>query len=252
MAKQTVKFRCDRCGRKVTEISAGRHKFDSKIKQAHDGLKVKLRLCRPCIVINRREHEMKFNPPEKDLMVRDYVEESETRLAEEFILHQLGKYDLSDATFYVTLRRINNYEGSVIVKPLIPVRPKSARVKGRWKKPEWRPWYEVGVQVRNSLTYPHTETRNVGSVMVTDKVAKAIMKETWFYETAKITFHDEAEAFVFGAGNGLFKALRAHIPKEVPWRASKVGMKAHGVKWLEEFRQWRSSASKGGVMAYAV
>jgi hypothetical protein len=196
---------------------------------------------------------MKYNPPERDLMVRDYVEEPATKLAEEFILHQLGKYELSDATFYVTLRRINSYEGSVIVKPLIPVRPKAKKELGkRLRKVEWRPWYEVGVQVRSSLIYPHTETRNVGSVMVTDKVAKAIMKETWFYETADITFHDEAEAFVFGAGSGLFKALRAHIPKVVPGRASKVGMAAHGVKWLEEFRQWRANSNKGGVMAYAV
>jgi hypothetical protein len=229
-------------------MSAGRNQYNSEIKRSHDGRKVKMRLCRTCIKVNNREHQMKYSPPEKDLMVRDYVGEAPTKLAEEFILHQLEKYDLSDVTFYVTLRRINSYEGSVIVKPLIPVPPKTP--KGR-PKIKWRPWYEVGVQVRHSLIYPHTETRNVGSVMVTDKVAKAIMKEKWFYETADITFRDEAEAFVFGAGSGLFKALRAHIPKVVPGRASKVGMAAHGAKWLEEFREWRG-AQQGEVMAYAV
>lgn len=248
MKKTKIEFKCDRCGRKVTEMSAGRNQYNSEIKRSHDGLKVKMRLCRTCIKVNNREHQMEYDPPEKDLMVRDYVGEATTKLAEEFILHQLGKYDLSDVTFYVTLRHINSYEGSVIVKPLIPVPPKTP--KGH-PKIEWRPWYEIGVQVRHSLTYPHTETRNVGSVMVTDPVAKAIMKEAWFYETAEITFRDEAEAFVFGAGSGLFKALRAHIPKVVPGRASKVGMTAHGAKWLEEFREWRG-AQQGEVMAYAV
>jgi len=176
-------------------------------------------------------------------MVRDFVENEATKLAEQFIVHQLTPYDFSKATVYVTLRQIDNHLGSVIVKPLIPVRP-----KGKDSRKEWRPWYEVGVQVRKTLDYPHTETRNVGSVSITDVVSLAIMSEKlqWFYEKAEVTFRDEAEAFVFAAGNGLFKVLRKHAPKEVPGRASKVGMNAYGMKWLGEFREWRASVDSGG------
>jgi hypothetical protein len=202
-----------------------------------------MRVCRTCITVINREDEMAYDPPDQEIMVRDFVENDATKLAEQFILHQLAPYDFSKATVYVTLRHINNHLGSVIVKPLIPVRP-----KGKASRKEWRPWFEVGVQVRTTLDYPHAETRNVGSVTIKDPVSLAIMKETWFYEEAEITFHDEAEAFVFGAGNGLFKVLRTHLPKVVPGRASKVGMTAYGLKWLEEFRQWRSSADEADAV----
>jgi hypothetical protein len=246
--KQTISFKCDRCKRKVKEKEARRNRYGAKNNQPHTGTVEKMRLCRECITVVNREYEMLYNPPDKDLMVRDFVGNDATKLAEEFILRQLGQYDFSGSTVYVTLRHIDNHLGSVIVKPLIPARP-----RGKESRKSWRPWYEVGIQVRKTLEYPHTETRNVASVAVTDPVAKAFMKEKWFYETAEVTFRDEAEAFVFAAGNGLFKVLRKHLPKEVPGRASKVGMNVHGIKWLEEFRKWRSApGTSPEVMAYAV
>jgi hypothetical protein len=247
-SKSKVSFTCGRCGRKVTEASAARNRYNAENLVPHTGGRKNMRVCRTCITVINREYERQYNPPDQDLMLQDFVGNDASKEAEQFILHQLGKYDFAKATVYVTLRHIDNHLGSVIVKPLIPVRP-----KGKNSRKEWRPWYEVGVQVRKTLDYPHTETRNVASVAVTDPVAKAFMKEKWFYETAEVTFRDEAEAFVFAAGNGLFKVLRTHLPKEVPGRASKVGMNVHGIKWLEEFRQWRSAPGDDlKVMAYAV
>lgn len=175
-----------------------------------------------------------YRPPE--IMIHDHERTEWTAEAERFVEAKIAplrpailKSKLR--ALYVALRHSNMKVGTVVVKPYIQARPKGAP-RG------WRPWMSVDVSVRRTHRYPFTERVRVGSVAVRPE-ERDLMGEDWFFEYEEVVFNDPAEVFVYGAGSGIFKVLREL--KLVPGRASKVGMKAHGVEWLREFREHRAA-----------
>lgn len=184
-------------------------------------------LCRMC------KDVVDYQPPE--LMIHDHERTEWTIEAEKFIDARLESLraailDSPLRALYIALRHSNMKVGAVVVKPHIQARPKGAP-RG------WRPWMSVEVSVRRTHRYPFVERVRTGSVAVREEERNLIGQE-WFFEYEEVAFNDPAEVFVYGAGQGLFKVLRKL--KLVPGRASKVGMRAHGLEWLREFRESRA------------
>lgn len=148
-------------------------------------------------------------------------------------------------TLYVSLKRSKRKSGFAATRVVMP--PKWAFSKKKAGK-TFDPWAHVIVSLRGTVTFPHTEQIPVGTAKAVDqesRTAAILMGRTlnqgsgdskWFYETADVTFRDAAEAFVFGAGFGIFKVLRAF--KLIEGRASKIGMRRNGLEWLNEWRVW--------------
>lgn len=176
------------------------------------------------------------------LLIRDHVRSDATRLAERFIEHVIEPHmgGLKKITIYLVLKHSRMRRGSVTTKVRIPEKPKDGRPA--------RPWMEVRVLLRGDLVYPVVQQFPTASVRVTDPTARALMGIAWFYEHEDVTFADDAEAFVFGVGRGMFKILRRR--GLVPGRASRVGMNRNGLEWLQKFREWEQS-QKGDPRAEA-
>lgn len=194
-------------------------------------------LCAPC------KDVVDYRPPE--IMIHDHERTEWTAEAEAFIGAKIAPLrpallESPLRALYVALRHSNLTAGTVVVKPYIQARPKGAP-RG------WRPWMSVDVSVRRTHAYPFTESVRTSSVAVRPE-EQALMGRDWFFEYEEVVFNDPAEVFVYGAGQGLFKVLRRL--RLVPGRASKVGMRAHGVGWLREFRALRARRHGGaGEMA---
>lgn len=193
------------------------------------------KLCHSCKQLAAVEDKRKAEQvPETNLLINKHTDNPATAITEKFIEHKLAGFDFSTFTIYVSLKHHKMKCGDVTVKWRLPKRPKG------WVGKKWKPWMETRVLVRETLAYPHTKKLPMGVVQMTDPVAKAMLAHNdpgWFYEFEDIEFKDESEAFVFGAGHGIFKLLRKL--KLIDGHASRVGMNKNGKAWLEEFRDWR-------------
>ena len=219
MAQQIEEYegnrQCQRCRKRTAEYLA----------RANDVPRYLCRMCRDVV---------SYKPP--DIMIHDHERTEWSIEAERFIEARLSPVvdrilESSVRALYIALRHSDMAAGIVTVKHDIQTRPKGAP-RG------WRPWMSAEVLVRRSHDYPFTERIRTGSTSVQDDIARELMGEDWFFEYTEAVFNDPAEVFVYGAGQGLFKILRQL--KLVPGKATKVGMRAHGLEWLREFRESRA------------
>lgn len=188
--------------------------------------------CEPCFTVVERERERAFDAaPTNNIMVQNRAT-GVADLAQRFLEHRLGAFQVQDAVIYAVLVCSKMRVGAVVVKHLFAPRPKG---EGAMK---WRPWMETRVLVRSDLAYPFSEKVPVRAVQVKNPVDLALIGRDWFFEYEEVTFHDAAEAFVYGAGYGMFKILRKL--NLVPGRAAKTSMRRYGIEWLQEFRAWRA------------
>lgn len=170
-----------------------------------------------------------------NLMVHDHVKTEATRWVEAFIQNKLGGFDFSKVQVFVSLKYTTRKVGFLTVKPNIPKRP-----KGKGSRKDFKPWMESRVLLREDVVYPYTAKLPIRTVKIEDPIAKVLMKNIdFYYEFEDVTVNDPAEAFVLGAGIGIFKILRKL--KLVGGRASRPGQNNYGIAWFKEFREWRAA-----------
>jgi len=188
--------------------------------------------CEECSTVVARERDRAFDAaPTNNIMVQNRAA-GVAEIAQRFLEHQLQAFQVQDAVIYAVLEISRMRVGAVAVKHLLAPRPKG---EGAMK---WRPWMETRVMVRGDLAYPFSERLPVRAVQVKNQVDRALIGRDWFFEYEEIVFRDAAEAFVYGAGYGLFKILRKL--NLVPGRAAKTSMRRYGIEWLQAFRVWRA------------
>jgi len=180
--------------------------------------------------------------PKTRLMVHDHVRSPESRAAAAFVearLRALGA-DRAGADFYVGLRLSNLPAGTL---PTVRVSvPGIVHRRQKGKVTAYRVHgHSVDVRVREGLAFPAVARLPVRAVQVKDPVARQLMKQDWFYEWEEVAFRDRAEAWVWGAGFGAFKSLRAL--DLVPGRAVKTARRQFGLAWLAAFRAERLPAT---------
>ncbi len=183
-----------------------------------------------------------WEPPTGEVMVHNCTENlvpfaDAANLATRFIEQELAQHDLSGARAIYIALKTNKMQVGVFpsVKTAIPERPKGKGSRAKLKT--WKPWYNISVAVRENLAFPATDTLPIRSVQIKDEMDRELMNRDWFWEYEEVTFHDPVESYVYGAGFGVFKVLRAL--RVVPGRATKAAQRRFGVEWLQAFRKWR-------------
>lgn len=100
-------------------------------------------------------------------------------------------------------------------------------------------WIEVRVRVKRGLPLPHYEFVRTHTSGINDRTAQILMGQRFVYEGQEVKFSSMQEAAAFGAGNGLYWALRKL--KRIEGRLAHTTRNVHGLKWLEEYRKWIES-----------
>lgn len=192
-------------------------------------------LCGPCAAGPAAKSERGAS-----LMVHDHVRSLLSREAAAFVKARLCEAgaDKAKADIYVALRTSRLAAGDL---PTVKVGlPRIVTRRHRGRDQRYRvPWHEVSAAVREGLAFPVAVRLPVRAVQVKDEVARQLMKADWFYEWEEVVFRDAAEAWVWGAGYGAFKVLRAL--NLIPGRATKTARRRFGIEWLAEFRRGRTA-----------
>jgi hypothetical protein len=97
-------------------------------------------------------------------------------------------------------------------------------------------WLHVKVRVSHFAAFPCATQVKTKTTAVGDKVAQVLMNARFTYDFDDVTFSNAEEAAIFGAGNGLFWALRKL--NRIEGRNSKTARNLHGLMWLSSFRFW--------------
>jgi hypothetical protein len=63
------------------------------------------------------------------------------------------------------------------------------------------------------------------------------MGERFIYNEERVLFENEQAVAAFGAGNGMFWALRTL--KKIEGRLARTTRNVHGIEWEREFRLWK-------------
>lgn len=100
-------------------------------------------------------------------------------------------------------------------------------------------WIEVRVRVKQGLTFPHYEFIRTHTSGIGDRTAQILMGRRFVYEGQEIMFSSIQEAAAFGAGNGMYWALRKL--KRIEGRLAHTTRNIHGLKWLDEYIRWIES-----------
>jgi hypothetical protein len=107
-------------------------------------------------------------------------------------------------------------------------------------------WLHAKVRVSSFAAFPCTTQVKTKTTAVEDKVAQVLMNARFTYEFDDVTFSNADEAAVFGAGNGLFWALRKL--NRIEGRNAKTTRNLHGLKWLSAFRFWIAQKDDAAIV----
>jgi len=107
-----------------------------------------------------------------------------------------------------------------------------------FKKAKSGEWLHVKVRVRQGVEYPQSLTVPTSTTSVGDKVAQVLMGERFIYNEERVLFENEQAVAAFGAGNGMFWALRTL--KKIEGRLARTTRNVHGIEWEREFRIWQA------------
>jgi hypothetical protein len=203
-----------------------------------------IRHCENCRETQWREQQFKHGEaPAREIMVMDALRTHESRLAEQFILHQVRAFSLKGVTAYIKIE-----EHAALRKQAVRVQHFTPPRKAGRGSTKWRPWFEAAIGLRPAVTWPVREEIKIGTAQIKDEVAVELMRKDWYFETEDVEWADAAEALAYGAGVALHKILR----KIGQIEGRDVGTEARklGIRWLAEFRAWRpSNEERRGVQA---